>query len=317
MRFYRIELGNGKVFTSLAGGGTDPGALNVEIDITATSQATPIGSQAFVRIWGISLDQISQASDLNNQTIKVFGGFAQGLPLANPAQQGLLAQGYVFQAFGNWIGTDMTLDLVINPGPGPKTTQPNIVLNWKKGTPLKSAIQNTLNTAYPGLDTTINISDNLTLQHDEIGYYTNLQQFATYIRRVSRSIQGATAPGVDIVFAKNQFNVYDQTQTTSGQAKQILFTDLIGQPTWIDSPTLQVKVAMRGDLDIGMDITMPPTIVTNTQQAQSSLINQKASFQGGFKITSLRHLGNFRQSDAASWVTIFDAAPKNVVAQQI
>ena len=40
---------------------------------------------------------------------------AAGLPLANPAQSGVFVQGQVYQAYGNWIGENMSLTLEIVP----------------------------------------------------------------------------------------------------------------------------------------------------------------------------------------------------------
>jgi hypothetical protein len=77
------------------------------------------------------------------------------LPLANPAQAGLLVQGYIWQAFGNWIGTDQSIDLIIAPGPPPPdinnlSVPPNLTLNWQQGQSMSDAIKNALTTAYPG-----------------------------------------------------------------------------------------------------------------------------------------------------------------------
>lgn len=69
---------------------------------------------------------------------------------------------------------------------------------------------------------------------------------------------------------------------------------------------------MRADLDVWDPITMPQTVVINTQQAASALLNQRAAFQGGFVVQSIRHVGNYRQPSADAWVSVFDAAP-NVI----
>jgi hypothetical protein len=49
--------------------------------------------------------------------------------------------------------------------------------------------------------------------------------------------------------------VFDKTYQPSSIAIQ--FTDLIGQPTWIEPNTMQVKTVMRADLQVGSIITMP------------------------------------------------------------
>lgn len=323
MRYYDIKItkaGGGQpiTYTSFVNGQTNLNALNVVLDIPVIGQATPMGA-AYVQIWGIPLSDISQANNLKNATIEIRGGMQKGLPLANPAQAGLLVKGFIQQAYGNWINTDQTLDLIILPGPGPATAtaQPapkNIVLNWTAGTPLGTALTSTLQTAFPGLKQNINISPNLVLAHDEPGFYGNLNQLAAYVKRISQSIIGGTYPGADMLIQQDQIVVYDGTPAASGakQPTKIAYQDLIGQPTWIEAPAIQYKCVMRADMQVGDECTLPPTVVTNTQQAASSLVNQSANFQGTFQVSQLRHIGNFRQPDAASWVSVITAFPTSV-----
>lgn len=310
MRFYKIVVGD-KTYTSLG----DPGALNVELDIPVVPFATPMGF-ALVRVWGVSLADIGQATNLVGKPAQVFGGMAAGLPLANPAQAGLLAQGYVFQAFGNWIGVEQTLDLIIAPGSSPTGTgspaaPANIVLNWKKGQTLGQAVQTALQTAFQGFQISVNVRSNLVRQSDEVGYFHSVGELAQFVKQASKDIvKDATYAGVDVVLAGTQFTVYDGSKQTGGSGKQIAFQDLIGQPTWIEAPLIQWKTAMRADIKVGDNVTLPPSQITNTQQAQSSIVNQRLNFQGGFTVALVRHVGNFRQPDAASWVTVFEGYPK-------
>ena len=78
----------------------DPGALNVEFDLIVSPQAIAQGDPAgggdygnsFIRVWGIPLQDISQAANLSAPTSApgptykavLKGGMAKGLPLANP-----------------------------------------------------------------------------------------------------------------------------------------------------------------------------------------------------------------------------------------
>jgi hypothetical protein len=173
-----------------------PGAWNVELDIPVIDAATPQGS-AGVRVWGVSPQEIGQANDLIGKNIKIFGGMQAGLPLANPAQAGLLVQGFIFQAFGNSIGTARTLDLVVNPGmasassPGGFGTvakPKNIVLNWKAGTPLGTALASTLSTAFPDFKQDIKINSSIVRPNDEVAVYPTLEQLAQYVRQTSLDI---------------------------------------------------------------------------------------------------------------------------------
>lgn len=328
MRRYRIEIEGGQggpngdgVYDSQDGSGNNnPAALLVEIDVTLVSYDQPTGA-ALIRVWGISLPEISQAANNNNKNIKVFAGFGIGLPLANPAQYGLILQGYVFQCFGNWEGNSQAIDFIVLAGSAPGSTTPqaapvNLSLNWKASTALSDAIKTTLATAYPGYTASINISPNLKFSGDLPGYYQNLNQFASYIRQVSKSIMNnPTYPGVSIILQEKNFVVFDGTQSASGSnAKAIAFQDLIGQPTWINAPSIQFKCALRADLKVGDNITLPKTQVTNSAAAATSLVNQNVSFQGTFQISVMRHVGNSRQPDAKAWVTVFDAFPQQQAA---
>lgn len=332
MRYYSIEIDGGPTYTSLLNGVTNPNALQVEFDIPVAPFASPASTGAFVKIWGIPLSDISQAKNLRFKNIKIFGGFQKGLPLANPAQAGLLVQGYIFQPFGNWIWTDQSLDLIVAPGAAPPNTAmphvpPNLVLNWPQGQPMSTAIQNALSIAYPGFTSQININPNLILQQQEAAYFNSIDEFARYVKATSKSIiKTTTYPGVDIVQKGTVFNVYDNTPpaasaaSTAGRVasaspqKSVLFQELIGQPTWIEAPFIQFKTAMRADFSVGDQVTLPKTFVNNSAQAQSSLINQQVAFQGKFQIASIRHVGNFRQPTADAWVTVFDAFPLQVQA---
>lgn len=323
MRYYKISITkpNGgalvREYTSQVNGANDPGALNVEMDIPVTAFDTPTGA-AYVRVWGISLRDIGQASNLNNNLISVFGGMAKGLPLANPKQSGLLTKGYVQQAFGNWIGTDMTLDLIIGPGEGPNgvgqnNAPKNIVMNWQPGTQMSAAIGNALSTAFPGVKQNINISKNLVLPNHEPGPYPTLEQFSHYVRGISKSInKDPNYTGVSITMVNNEFQISDATISgafPSGvTTKMIAFTDLVGQPTWIENRLIQTTCVMRADLKVTDVMKLPPTLATTTA-ASLSQYRDSSIFQGTFQIQALRHVGNFRQPDARAWATTIDAYP--------
>src|SRR5579875_2215617 len=121
-KFTRVEPGPlAATYTSLAGnpalGVTLPGALNIELDVPVSPMSTPLAG-SYLRVWGISLQEIAQWNDLQGKAIDVYAGMQKGLPLAKPQQAGLIFHGKIFQAFGNWQGTNQTLDLIINPDLG-------------------------------------------------------------------------------------------------------------------------------------------------------------------------------------------------------
>lgn len=289
----------------------------MELDITSVSFDLPSGA-ALVRIWGVPVAEISQAANNNNKNIIVSAGFGSGLPLANPSQYGPILQGYVFQAYGNWIGTAQSMDLIVRAGPAPSAqgAQVNLSLSWKAGTPLADAVRTTLNTAYPGFEVDVsNLSPNLKFSGDLPGFYQSLTQFSSYIRQVSRGIiNDPNYPGVSVVLQGKKFVVFDGTVPGSVTPQSVAFNDLIGQPTWINAPLIQFKTALRSDLKVGDNVTLPKTQVTNSAAAATSLVNQSVAFQGTFQILTMRHVGVSRQPDAAAWVTVFDAFPQQKAA---
>lgn len=302
----------GSTYTSMANGQTNPSALNIELDAPVFGLGTPV-SNAFVRVWGVSLAEIGQANDLRGKNISVFAGMQKGLPLAKPALAGLILKGYVLKAFGNWVDTSQTLDLVVAAGDSPNglgtpDAPRNLIHDWPKGTKLGDAITNTIKTAFPGYTSKVNVSDKLVLPEDDKSYYHTVGEYAAYLIDESKRIIGGSYQGVRIVLRDKEFNVYDGTSQST--PVKIAFEDMIGQPTWIDTLTLQFKCPIRADLHVGDFITMPPAAVTTTAQgAIPSGVSLRASsiFQGTFQIGQMRHVGNFRQPDPNSWVTTFDA----------
>ena len=303
MRWYKIVTPN-QTWDATA----DPYALNIQIDIPVSSQNTP-NSGAFVRLWGISLQTLLNAKSFNKQSISIYGGMQQGLPLANPAEQGLLAQGSIFPALGNWVGTDMTLDFYLKAplGTTSETGQANVIHSWQKGQPLSTAIKQTLTTAFPKFSLNINISPNLVLGYTDTGFYQTMGQYAAYINSISKSVMNSPSyHGVNIATQGSTINVDDGTQAPANT--QISYTDLVGQPIWTGPNTIQFKTVLRGDIPLFKEVTLPQTLATLTDSSGTNVGGSASNLiQGKFKITRMRHTGNFRQPDWASWCTTFDA----------
>ena len=102
--FEGVNLG-GASYTSLVNGVTLPGAWEIELDIFSYAFGSNFSSNGKITIWGVSLQEIWQASNLNRFNISVYAGMAPGLPLATIEAQyaGLIARGMILPAFGNWI----------------------------------------------------------------------------------------------------------------------------------------------------------------------------------------------------------------------
>lgn len=255
-------------------------------------------------------------------------GFKKGLPLANPTQSGVVFSGMIFQCFANWIGTNMTLDFIVVPGVA-TASQPgglgflekerNFTLSWQGGQKLSDALTTTLKTA--GFTPVINISDNLVSRKkdEQTAPYSTLNQLASVVRQISIDIidpnHTTGYQGVTMV-PRNDGKTIDVFDTPQGNPVDIAFEDLIGQPTWIETPMIQFKTAMRGDLKPGQPVNLPKNNVTiNTAAAFSNIANQRVTFQGGFVIRSLRHVGVYRQPSADAWVTVIEAYPIKPVQQ--
>lgn len=312
-------------YTSFVNGQTLYGAQDIELDVPVFNFDAPTDAGAHIRVWGISQAEISQANNLNGFNVVVYAGMQKGLPLANPAQNGIILQGWINQCWGNWIGMDRTLDMIVQAGQSPTqagatggTGSPynpkNLPLNWIKGTNLSDAIKSTLGTAFPNLPANVNISDKLILGYDVKGYYQSLSQFASFIRTASMNIIDPTGSagyqGVRMTVKENSINVVDGTTTTSPIMLQ--FQDLIGQPTWYAPNQLNFKTVLRADISVNDYIQFPPDIAyTSTQQGTPPFgpgITQQSLFKGIFTITYMQHFGRFRQADAASWVSNFNVS---------
>ena len=319
MRYYDIKIYQGETttlfreYTSFPQVGSsnqnDPGALNVIFDAYVVPFAVPMANTG-VQIWGISLQDIAQASDFTNCRIEVYAGFQAGLPLNNPKQAALLFAGKIWQSFANWQGTDMTLDFVVVNDGALAAQKTNISFDWKAGTPLATAIATTLTTAFPTVKQNIQISPKLILAHDEPGFYLSMPAFAGMLKGISSGLIGNNYAGVDIIVGNNTFTVFDRSTQTTPIA--INFQDLIGQPTWILPNTIQIGCPMRADLSVNDYITMPrglvgaPGAVTTTAPSMPQNRAQSA-FTGTFHITQVHHMGNFRQPDGQSWISVINA----------
>jgi hypothetical protein len=323
----------GAQWSSSYNGQNDPGALDVDFDITVTGGAA-VGQ---LTIKGITQADISQSTYLTGARIQVFGGFTNGLPLANDqvAHQGLICDGQIYPAFGNWTGNDLSLTFIIKPGTqsgiGGPTDPKNIVHNLPTGTPLSSAIQQALTTAFPNSTFLMNISQSLKLNQPDQGFYQGMEQYMNYIKSLSHSILGTPSTtgyqGVQAFpIGYQQYLITDFT--SPGSTIQLLFEDLIGQPVWIGVNTISVKVAMRADINAAMasggpvQIKLPannnvPLLVTTQPGGALSLSNygmtnyyehgNQLLFSGTWTVSNIRHIGHYRQPTGTDWVSIIEA----------
>lgn len=310
MRYYNLVLSGGISFTSFVNGQTDPGALQIEMDVYVGPSHVVLPN-SYIRIWCIPINYITQARNFAGQTISVFGGMKPGLPLSNTQPpSGLLFQGGIFWQSGNWQGTDMTLEFQLVPTPPTQPAPANFTFFWKKGTKLSTALSDTLTAALPkfkqiGIS---NINQNLMATEDVTHFCRTASQFGQFVNQISAAQIGGTYPGVSLVFNNQTVTAFDGT--TPQKTVTLNFYDLVGQPTWVGLATVSVKTIMRADITVNDYIILPPGQVTTTPQSLSQF-RQGSVFQGKFQVTQARHVGNFRSPDGNSWCTEYQA----VVAQ--
>ena len=316
MRYYDLTLtpiGSTtplRTFTSYPNGVYDPGALNIEFDMPVLPYGTPGGGQT-LSIHGISLQDLTQAQQFAGMNITLKAGMKAGLPLVTPSQLGTIIAGNVFQSFGNWEGTDMTLDFVLNPAIYTSSNPGNFMLIWPKGERLQDALLHCLQVPYPDMDISINISPDLVNNYDINHPCTTLEQLAQFIGDMTE--QQFNGNRVEITIQAGKIIAYDATYAPN--PVQLVFTDFVGQPTWIEPAVIQVKTVMRADLQVGSRITMPkgfqnlPGFVSTTAASTPSSLKYKSTFDTNFIVSELRQLGNFRSNDASDWVTIFNCIP--------
>jgi hypothetical protein len=309
-------------FTSFPNGKNDPGALNVELDLLTSPLGEPGGDvgSSTISVEGIPLALLQQSTMFGLQpppdftpgwNISVKGGMQAGLPLANPKQAGLLLTGTVQQSWGNWVGTDMNINFVVVAGGYTLGNPGNFVFNWQKGTPLSTAILNTLTVAYPGYDVRMFIGSQYSTSQPVVGIYSTLTQFAKFILGLTRT---ATSNGVNITNPPGKMIVVADGSVPGGPI-QLAFTDLIGQPKWVQPNIMQFMTVMRADIQVYSLVTMPPGIqnlpglVTTGFPATPSSLKYQTTFQGPFTVQAVRHIGNFRDPNGQSWASVFNAFP--------
>lgn len=309
-----VKSPGGSTFTSHFGNAVIAGALNIEFDIPTYPFNTPQGG-AMIRVWGIGLGMISQSADLAGQSISLSAGMKKGLPLVKPDQAGLILQGTVFQAFGNWQGVNQTLDIICNP-PAAQDDQ-DISFYWPAGMTLATALATCFGQAFPAMAFNVKGMGNIVMNSDGSGHYTSLSQLADYVQDRSqilgKSIYGADYSGVMISIVGN--TIFAQDSSVEQTATQLDFNDLIGQPTWINPGTINFKTVMRSDISVGSKVKFPskgvlaPYVLTSASAAvPGAQARSKTVFQGDFLVTEVHHFANFRQPDADSWNTTFNAA---------
>jgi hypothetical protein len=400
VRYYNINISGGPTFSSLIGGQNNPYALRVQFVIEKDDKSD-VEAHSFVRVYGVTLDTLKQASNFTGAGIQVDGGFwSPSVPLgtaqAQGARRGMLCQATILACFGNWRGTDITLDLLLEDGPqssssssasGPETVTPasggasggravgpvmalppsrltarrlprafaptprddsglgglggavsaaisnlsmaafgaelsnalqaitaafggggfrmppvNLIHNLQPGQWLGSAIQQTLTSAFKGVNVNLLLSEALKLNHHDAGFYQSLPQYAGYLKTAAAAIAGGR--GISTFAHGNKLTLTDWKQP--GAEVQLDYTDLIGQPTWIADDEIHFSTVMRADLIPPASVSMPQTIFGISGQNPDLIGNipsLQTTFNGTFELHKVRHVGDSRSPDGVQWRT--------------
>lgn len=323
MRYYDIQIsdaGTGNVHkrwsTVLADGGNDPAALKVEFDVFVLSGNIFAGQSSFT-IYGVSLEDLYSANNLYGKHIEVRAGFSGGLPLEKPEQAGVIFAGYIRNSVGNWVGTDMSISLMINPTVHSHGNPGNYVLDWQKGQKLSDALAACFERALPGMPYEIEISDQIIApSHIVTAPAPTLEVLADQVYEwTSIYYSGLASPylGVQIGIKRGTIIAWDATQPKG--YKQLAFEDLIGQPNWFDALNLEFMTQMRADISVGDVVRMPtnmkdlPGFVQTRLQAYPSNHAYRSTFTGDFVIQQARHIGDSRSPDGKDWASVFIAYP--------
>lgn len=340
MRYYDIQIfsppdANGnpgklyKQYSSLKNGVFNPGSLMVEFDILRFGESTPQG-ETIITIWGISPQDMQQArQNMFGMTIKMWVGMSKGLPLAKPSQSGLVLEGTIWQVLGNWQGTELRMDLIVTASAVSSVNSAplapiNLTLPWNKGIKLSVALTQCFQNMGGDYRFSISVSDRLINNYDSGMYCGSLTELAQRLNTLSKSIikdKNYTGVEITIVNGKeirvfdNDFDNHpdkDSNKSASYRSKnpiQIVFTDLVGQPTWVQFGTVSIPCVMRSDIQVGDYILMPKDSRPMIQASSYSQFRDESAFKGLFQVKKVRILGNSRQPDANSWVTVLEANP--------
>ncbi|ELS8133766.1 hypothetical protein QPC85_001239 [Escherichia coli] len=331
MRYYRLEIinpktgkppvdSNGKPIGPFDTSETPGCGLHVEFDFEVTGLDV-VCSGTMLTIYGLPIDMLKQSVSLQGCLVRMKAGFVQGLPLANKDQQGEVIYGEIYLAYSNWIGTNQTLNLVINPSIR-KTDDGkpfSIEGQGEAGERVGDVLFRALQKAYPNKLIDCTVSDNLVLPEPWMGKYTEIGSLAMVVKNASIAMmRNERYSGITISILSDRIRIYDNASAKWGEPKTIHAHELVGQPTWIAPFTVSFKCPMRGDIRCGDVVKLPEglysgaaSIVMANTTAPSVIAKNSTTFTGKFLVKSVRHIGSYLTADGDAWVTVFEAYAEN------
>ncbi|ECC3814922.1 hypothetical protein O4O00_16580 [Citrobacter sedlakii] len=333
MRYYRLEIINTRTGKPPVDGNGNPigpfdttrmlgCGLHVEFDFEVTGLDV-VRTGTMLTIYGLPIDMLKQSVNLQGCLVRMKAGFVKGLPLTNPVQQGEIIYGEIYLAYANWIGTNQTLNLVINPtirktDDGKPFT---IVGEGKPGEKVGDVVARALKKSFPNKVIECTVSDSLVLPEEWKGTYEDIGSLAMVVKIASISMmRNKKYCGIAISILSDRIRIYDNASVDWGKPKEIKRYELIGQPTWIAPFTISFKCPLRGDIRCGDVVELPQgmlsdvssILMTNTT-APSVISRNSTTFTGKFLVKSVRHIGSYLTADGDAWVTVFEAYAENWV----
>lgn len=331
MRYYRLDIinpktgkppvdCNGKPIGPFDTSKTPGCGLHVEFDVEVAGLDV-VNSGTMLTIYGLPIDMLKQSVSLQGGLVRMKAGFVEGLPLANPQQQGEVIYGEIYLAYANWIGTNQTLNLVINPTVR-KTDDGkpfSIEGDGLKGEKVGDVISRALQKAFPNKLIDCTVSDSLVLPEPWTGKYTEIGSLAMVVKNASIAMmRNERYSGIAISILSDRIRIYDNASAKWGEPKTIHAHELVGQPTWIAPFTVSFKCPMRGDIRCGDVVKLPEglysgaaSIVMANTTAPSVIAKNSTTFTGKFLVKSVRHIGSYLTADGDAWVTVFEAYAEN------
>ena len=310
MRYYNILISNPDGSKFLEFEGKNGTGLNIELnavinDLSQTGTAT-------LKVFNLPLKYFLRQSDFRGKTILIKGGMSKGLPLANPAQQGILIFGEIQYCIGERIkGINFLTFSIIYTAATPQKN--GFILDFKKGTKLSDALRNTMqNAGVLASNFSINLDDNKWIAtHDYLSCYKTDKQLA-------KAINDMTSGRIKLALnAPPKKYLITDGSSVKQTPKVISIFDFVGQPTWnggtspdgkVVTGNFDLPVVLRGDIFWfdEIEIQDPQVSKVGVNAAIGLPDFARVGFTGKAQVVQLTFIANYAAAGGENWVTILN-----------
>lgn len=288
-------------------GDPDPNALKVRLDLSVASFDAALAG--VVTIWGVDRNTRAKEATLNGKKIEIYAGKKYYNPAGEPNKQtGLIFIGTVQSAYYNHEGTENSLTLFLTAGE-PRTSTNAIGFMAEKGDEIGKAANKALNDS--GFKSTLFIKKDNIADERLMIVGRNLEIFNNALNDMLKS---RDLNPLYIYPRNREYILTDRIKPYNELPKKIEFNDLIGQPVFNGNYTIQLQTPMRADLCVGDLIRLPAfsdgygnLSLGNVPYDSAWAKNHGGVFGGNFVISTIRHVGESRNTSGAGWVTAIEA----------